>query len=253
MNKYKWLFVFLFFCTTTYAQQVFISSGKIEYEKQVNLYKQLENSWDTEEDNIWIQNLKKTIPKIATTYYNLYFNQQKTVYKFGREASQSTQKIPEWLVDNDTEDIAYNDLENKKTISQKTIFETTFLIDDSINNINWRLTNDTRTIAGIECRKAIGIIFDSVYVIAFYTDLITTSGGPVSFNGLPGMILGIAVPRINTTWFATKVELETISQSMLVAPNRGKKTNYTSLVKEISKSTKDWGKSSNKYIWKIRL
>jgi GLPGLI family protein len=30
---------------------------------------------------------------------------------------------------------------------------------------------------------------DSVFIVAFYTDQIVTSGGPESFNELPGMIL----------------------------------------------------------------
>ena len=59
---------------------------------------------------------------------------------------------------------------------------------------------------------------DSVYVIAFYTDQITTTGGPESFNGLPGMILGVAIPRINTTWFATKLELVEVKPQDLIAP-----------------------------------
>jgi GLPGLI family protein len=253
MKKYVCIYILLLIFIKINAQQVFISSGKIEFEKQVNLHKQFDNSWGDDGDNVWVQNVKKNLPKIRSTYYNLFFNPSKTLYKSGREAKQTLQQVPEWLADDATDNISYYDLENKKTLSQKTFFETTFLIEDSIDNINWRITNDTRTIAGIECRKAIGVIFDSVYVIAFYTDIITTSGGPVSFNGLPGMILGIAIPRVHTTWFATKVELETINESMLTAPTSGKKTNYKNLETVIKKSTKDWGKNSNKYIWKTRL
>ena len=88
--------------------------------------------------------------------------------------------------------------------------------------MDWRITGERRTIAGFECHKAVGRIMDSVYVVAFYTDQIVTNGGPESFNGLPGMILGLAIPRINTTWFATKIEAIEISPLDIAAPKKGK-------------------------------
>jgi GLPGLI family protein len=48
----------------------------------------------------------------------------------------------------------YNDYLTGTTISQKPVFEKTFLMQDSLAKIKWRLTPDTRTIAGFECRKA---------------------------------------------------------------------------------------------------
>jgi GLPGLI family protein len=48
-------------------------------------------------------------------------------------------------------------------------------------------------IAGFNCRRANAMIMDSIYVVAFYTDEILTTGGPESFSGLPGMILGVAL------------------------------------------------------------
>jgi GLPGLI family protein len=88
--------------------------------------------------------------------------------------------------------------------------------------IDWKITNEPRTIAGFECRKAVARIFDSVVVIAFYTDEIMPSSGPESFGGLPGMILGLAIPRLHTTWYATKLELIDVS-GQIIAPKEGKK------------------------------
>ncbi len=48
----------------------------------------------------------------------------------------------------------FNDLAKDQTASQKSVFENTFLIQDSLRKMDWRITNDTRIIAGIECRKA---------------------------------------------------------------------------------------------------
>lgn len=236
------------------TQQVFISAGKIEYEKQINLHKEIDESWGEEnDDNIWKQNYKKSLPKIGISYFDLYFNENKSIYKAGKEAPQGHLKVPEWMRDNALDNITYNDVQQQQTTSQKNVFEATFLIQDSIRKIDWRITSDTRTIAGVECRKAIGKIMDSVYVIAFYTDLITSSCGPESFTGLPGLILGVAIPRINTTWFATKIELITVPDAILTAPKKGKKATYQDLYQQLKKSTKDWGKNSERNIWKAMI
>jgi GLPGLI family protein len=127
------------------------------------------------------------------------------------------------------------------------------LIEDSIKKLNWKITSDTRTIAGFECRKATAIIMDSVFVVAFYTDQIVTHGGPESFTGLPGMILGIAIPRLNATWYATKLQLVEVKETDLAAPKKGKKTNLSDLGKQLKDATKDWGPNVNRYIWKIMI
>ncbi len=91
------------------------------------------------------------------------------------------------------------------------MFEETFLIEDSLLKIKWKLTPDTRTIAGYECRKAVGILSDTITLFTFYTDELMITGGPEGIHGLPGMILGIGIPRLHTTWFATKVEINNIN------------------------------------------
>ena len=235
------------------AQQIFITKGKIEFEKQTNLHKDLDESWGSDDDNIWIQSYKKSLPKIQTVYFDLYFNENKTLYKAGKEAIQGLLKVPEWMEDRSIENIIYNDLKENKTVSQKNIFDNNYLITDTLRKIDWKITSDTRTIAGIECRKAIGKVMDSVYVIAFYTDLVQCSGGPESFTGLPGMILGVAIPRLNTTWFATKIQLIEIKESDFLIPKNGKKSNFADLQTIVTKSTKGWGKNAAKNVWQMML
>jgi GLPGLI family protein len=84
--------------------------------------------------------------------------------------------------------------------------------------------HDVRQIAGYECRKAIAVINDSVTVVAFYSEEILLKGGPEGFTGLPGMILGLAIPRYNTTWFATKVEAKNVPIFNIAPPAKGKRT-----------------------------
>lgn len=152
-----------------------------------------------------------------------------------------------------TDNIVFSDFDKEQFTAQKTAYEATFLVQDSVRKIEWKFTNDTRTIAGLECRKAVGKIMDSIYVIAFYTDQIISPGGPESFNGLPGMILGVAIPRIHTTWFATKIETIQPTTQEMTAPAKGKKVNNQQLVQQLKTTMKDWGKWGQRTQWAILL
>lgn len=235
------------------AQQLFISKGKVEFEKKVNLYKDID-AWSDGEDNDWLQNIKKTIPQFEVSYFDLVFDGDvnKTLYKPGRELPRDP-KVPDWFRGPAIDNVVFADLNSQSTVSLKNVFENTFLIKDSTRKIEWKITNDERVIAGIDCRKAVGRIMDSVYVIAFYSEQILVSGGPESFNGLPGLILGVAIPRINTTWFATKLELVEVKPQDITAPLKGKKVNEAELLKQLQGSMKDWGKSGQRNIWKIMI
>lgn len=222
-----------------HAQQTFITAGKIEFEKKVNIHKQIEG-------NSWLENLKDKIPQFQTTYYNLSFKDDKTLFEKGKEVNE---KIPFFGDDGSIDDIIFTDLQTQHFYKKQQVFEKKFLLSDSIRQVKWKITNDTRDIAGFECRKAVGIILDSVYVVAFYTDQIPVEGGPMSFCNLPGMILGLAIPRMNTTYFATKLELvEPKPEKLTVPEGKMKKTDYKNLQVTLQKAISDWGEWGRKYI-----
>lgn len=226
-----------------HAQPVFINNGFIEFEKRTNQF----SFYDKEdEESTWIQEMKKAFPKMVSDVYHLYFNNQKTVYKLGAE---NTNNKYVWGRKPSETDVTVRDLANNNISIQRDVFEQTYLIKDSVRNYNWRITNETRTIAGFECRKAVTIICDSVYVVAFYTDEIAVSGGPESFGGLPGMILGLAVPRLQITWFATKVVIQQPAEAIFNPKQKGKTVTWQLFQKDLSKAMSDWGKYGTKVIW----
>jgi GLPGLI family protein len=92
-------------------------------------------------------------------------------------------------------------------------------------------------------------------VVAFYTDEIIPSGGPESFGGMPGMILGLSIPRLYTTWFATKLEvLNDQDIKKITAPAKGKSANSKEMIDKVNKGIRDWGeKYRSKAIWFVTL
>ena len=225
---------------------IFLTHGKIEYERRINVFAQIGN-----DDDQWSEFRKKLSNHFKTSYFDLLFTRDKSIYRPGRE-SNDREMFNFWQAPAQ-DNIVYSDLENAKTISQKNVFETLFLVQDSLRQIKWKITDETRVIAGFNCRRANAIIMDSIYVVAFYTDEIITTGGPESFTGLPGMILGISLPHQHISWFATKVEAVAIPEAQVVPPAKGKKVDNAALQATLRPILKDWGRWGQQYLEAILL
>ncbi len=235
----------LLLAATGTAQQTFLFNGTIEYERRINVHRQFDFS---DEDSDFWKDFVTRQPKFNNAYFTLNFTRERSVYQPGREGD----KVPEpWMIGPAKANTVYTDFRSLEYHSRRKVFEENFEIVDSLSKIRWRLTSETREIAGFDCRKAVGIICDSVYVTAFYTDEIPVSGGPESFGGLPGMILGLAIPRLYSTWFATKVELNDPPASAFTPAKAGrlKKMSAADLAPFLKQTFTDWGNRGARFIW----
>lgn len=227
------IFIAIMLLSAASNAQQFVDKAVIEYEVSTNLKKTMSNdSWD--------EMIKENLSDLKISYFTCTFADNKSLYKFDRWSPKT--KIPKHEKDADEENIWYLDFTARKMNMQKLIAGTNFVIADSVPKIEWKITNEHREIAGYNCRKAVGKIMDDVYVFAFYTDDITISGGPCSINGLPGMILGLSIPRLYTSFIATKIEVKNMDTAVL-KPITAKKTyDLLGLKTLITEKTEDWFK-----------
>ncbi|RZK49495.1 MAG: GLPGLI family protein [Pedobacter sp.] len=227
--------------------------GFITYELKVNMFALLKKSMEGNEFSTfgksYIEDYQKKNPQFKTKKSTLYFNKNKSLYTQTPEVTTGglfSSIVGSELLDQNN--IVAQQLDNGLSTVQKKVFDETYLLKDSIPKITWKITDETRTIAGYECRRANAVILDSVYVVAFYTDVIPVSSGPENFSGLPGMILGLALPHDHMTWFATEVKEEVITDEKLSAPTKGKASNRASLLKDLQRAFSDWGNEAAKRI-----
>jgi GLPGLI family protein len=223
------------FALDSFAQN-FISKATIEFEVKTNIKKTMGNSG-------FAEMMKDQMPTFRTGYYHFTFADNKSVYKFHHWNEK--EKMPEWFRKSEEENSWYFDHTAGKFNMQKNIYGSNFNVDDSIQNIEWKLSNENRIIAGFNCRKAVGKIMDSVYVFAFFTEEIMIPGGPVSINGLPGMVLGLTIPRLYTSWIATKIMVNDVNVAAIKPVTVKKYFTYQSLEKELVTRSKEWESSDN--------
>lgn len=251
MNRKLILLVLLFISISavTSAQNIrFVKEGIITYERTINTYAIMEKKM-SKSDNAFkgpmMDGFKKSQSQFKTLKSTLYFSKNQTLFKPTEDTSPPVNYFgpsPEFSQLN----TIFSDLSTHQQVTQKSAFEEIFLVKDNTRKIKWKITTETREIAGYSCRRANAIVLDSIYVVAFYTEQIPVSGGPESFNGLPGMILGVALPHENVTWFAKTVTDKVVDSKVMVAPAKGKVTDNKGLTATLLAALKDyWGADSN--------
>ena len=242
--------IFLIPAFSLFAQNAhFTTSGTIEYNKTSNTYAMIEKLINQENEGFFrnfFDAYKKANPQFKTLKSTLIFSGDKTLFT-PIEPDNAGSSFFNMPLANQNNTI-YNDLGTRTTINQKAVFEATFLVKDTTRKIKWKITGETRDVAGYSCRRANGIMMDSIYVVAFYTEKIHTPGGPESFNGLPGMILEVAVPHENIIWVATKVTDIPVADNTIIAPKKGKAVTNAQLVATLHNLTKNWGENAQFYL-----
>lgn len=227
--------------SSLFAQQktTFVTSGTIQYQRRVNTYQvipyQLHKDADARMKTSWQQALdqfKKTQPQFATFNSTLSFGNNKMLLTPIKPAVpfQSFQLNPITAESN----TIYTDLTAGTITMEKDAMGEQFLVKDNVRQAKWRITDETRDILGYTCRRANGLVSDSIYVVAFYTDNIRVSGGPELFSGLPGMILQLNIPHENVSWTATKIT-EGAPAKPITPPQKGKVTDTKTLLSTIKK------------------
>ena len=255
MLAFKKILSFAVIIVASFTQvkaQNFISKAQVEYEVRTNIKKTMGTGF-------WAEMIKDKIPDFKTGYFNYTFNDNKSIFKFDHWGPNT---IPSYLKEADEETAWYSDFSKDEISVKKNAIGGTFSIKDSLRKIDWKLTNENMVIAGFNCRKAEAIIFDSVYIFAYYSEELMISGGPASINGLPGLILGLTIPRMYTSYVATKISVNDVPVN-IIKPFTAKKTiTYEGLKNDISSRMKDWGsgddeeetrKDRQMTLWNVQL
>jgi hypothetical protein len=55
------------------------------------------------------------------------------------------------------------------------------------------------------------------------------------------MILRLTIPKMFSSWVATKLEVNGVNTNIVTAPNKGKKKDAGELKTNVERATKDWG------------
>lgn len=228
---------FIFISLNIYAQYNFILQGNFVFERRINAYALLEKEF--ENDIKFVEDYKSRYPRFDTSLFYLHFNEKSSYYEPIQNKIGTYFSFLDKAAYNNK---VYNEFESDSIFQEKELFEKKISLFDKKREITWKLTDENRQIAGFECRRANGLVMDSIYVVAFFSQEIPINGGPESFNGLPGMILGLAIPKYHVSWFAKYLTLN--NNDSIIKPFKKEYYSYKSLKETLDSILKNYNPKS---------
>ncbi|MFV0211546.1 GLPGLI family protein [Empedobacter falsenii] len=84
-------------------------------------------------------------------------------------------------------DNIYKNTSTQQLLKEQNMMMKSYTIQDTLQNYEWKLTRETKTILGNETKKATAII-DSIQTTAWYIPTLKYKTGPENYWGLPGLI-----------------------------------------------------------------
>lgn len=207
--------------THVWAQQ----AGTVTYERKINMHRRIND-----------EELKARIPEFRITKFMLVFKDSISVYK----------NIPDEIdpFDNGGRGgmtfrvggfdggTLFKNFSSYKLLEEQELGDKTYVIEDSIRQQPWKLTEDRKTILGHSCRKAIlktqrtmgvrRMSFSSgnttptdtanqkpqireIEIAAWFAEDMMLPVGPATYGSLPGLILEVDENNGETIYVATEI------------------------------------------------
>lgn len=213
MKRLLYTLLLILSVSELFAQYAYFpTSGTITFERKFHVQNYLKRTFGSKVnlevwDKLMVDNITKNGPTEMVTNHTLKFYGQESLFETVKEDYptnyRNANEFLPFLSDTKTYINCDKGLFNKLLV----FGDDELLMADTIPYVKWKYTDEYRNIAGYDCRRANGVIQDSIYVVAFFTNQIDIPTGPELIQGLPGAILGVSLPSLNINMFATKVEL----------------------------------------------
>lgn len=266
------LTVMLIAITGAFAQ---VKEGKLIFERKINMYRMITDP-----------EMRARIPEFRTEKFELLFNEQASMFKTipdedapdpfansggggGDRGGRFNFRMPETAT--------YTDITNQMQYESRSLFEKDFLIIDSLKPINWKLSEETKTIAKFVCKKATTMITPQQMnmrfgggrsrnnqdttapakpkeeeLVVWYTESIPVSVGPDAYAGLPGAILEVNSGNggnvITALEFTAKYAAKELKQ-----PTKGDKMNRAQFAESMKKIMEDMQRGGGMGGMRIRI
>jgi GLPGLI family protein len=209
------LSVTVFLTATTLFGQ--LKEGTITYERKINMHKRITD-----------EQMKAMIPEFRTSKHQLLFSDSISMYKavpeditpdpFAGSGGGQTVMIRN-MADGSEQ---YRNFSEAKAVESRELGAKTYLIEDTIKQQGWKMTDETQTILNYPCKKASRQNERGQTVEAWYTESIPCPAGPESFASLPGAILKLNINNGEVVYNAITIS-DKVNKNEIKEPKKGKK------------------------------
>lgn len=226
---------------TAFGQNI----GTVTYERKINMHRRITD-----------EQMRAMIPQFRTSKHLLLFSDSVSIYK----------TLPE----NEAPDpfdggggggrvvfrmgagdggVTYKNFSTQQSLTEQDLGDKTYIIQDTIRQQGWKLSEETKTILGITCKKATMKVTaprggmqirmggpggaaprtdtanaapQQITVVAWYAESLSTPVGPESYGNLPGLVLEVNMNDGETVLTALDIK-KTVDTKELKEPKKGKR------------------------------
>jgi GLPGLI family protein len=159
----------------------------------------------------------KLIQEFQGVFKELIIDGNTSLYRAQEKDAEYSQKFPDQVDDNVTTKKTskttiggtsiYKNATSNLLLIEKSVRDEKLLIKDKLNATQWELTNETKQINDLTCKKAIAKDDKGRKIVAWYAEEIPINNGPAEFGGLPGLIVYVET----ASWIYEMQKLEKLS------------------------------------------
>jgi GLPGLI family protein len=126
--------------------------------------------------------------------------------------------------------ILFKSLKTKELIYREFISKKPFIVTDSLPDIKWSISEETKTIGNLLCQKAVGNFRGRTYT-AWFALKIPISDGPWKLCGLPGLIIEATDEKNHIRFEFQSIEFPKIFDEAIIAPKNGEEISFLQFYK----------------------
>lgn len=200
------------------AQQ---KEGKVSYERTSQMQIQIAGG---------AEGMENHLPRTRKDKFETIFGNNQSLWKAAEQDTDNDNisggdGVQIRMIVSGNDDVLYNNFETGRRVEKRELFEKTFIIEDTITKLKWKMTGETKTVLNFPCMKAtttrittrssINVdngkmerkeVQDTALITAWFTSSIPVSAGPAEYQGqLPGLILEMDVNNGRQTFKATEI------------------------------------------------
>ncbi len=208
-------------CLISFTLQAQQNHGKATYERTVQV--QLRFAGMNEE-------MERQIPQTRTDKFELTFGNNQSLWKQAEQENDDNDNasgggMQIHMVIAGSDDVLYSNFDLARVVEKRELLDKTFIVEDSIRPLKWKLSEETKSILDHLCHKATATniskrmtmnidngvverkeIDDTAHITAWFTTDIPVPAGPAEYQGqLPGLILEMDVNNGRQTFKATGI------------------------------------------------
>lgn len=193
-----------------------------------------------------MKHMAEQFPSQNTSLRHLFFDGAVSLMKNAPQEKQDVQLESESggmrfrMMTNRPDDEIYTHFDAERRVEKRDFLGRTFLIEDGLPELAWRLTDERSEFLGYLCQKAV-TTRDSVAVEAWFTPEIPVPAGPGPYGGLPGLILVLTEDEGRRTFVAREVSLEPLADGTIQVPSKGKEVTREEFEAVVEEKMKEMG------------